>query len=75
MARKTIFDIYDEVQANEKPKEQLPTNEVVQEQIEEINTVIEETKTEHNEQPQVDTQVIEDNNTLQSIITNQERGD
>ena len=70
MARKTIFDIYDEIHANDK-KEQLPINEVPQEQIEEINTVIEETTT--TEQPKIDKEIIEDNNTLQSIID--ERGD
>ena len=73
MARKTIFDIYDEVHADDVKKEQLPINEVPQEQIEEINTVIEETKTTPTEQPKIDKEIIEDNNTLQSIID--ERGD
>ena len=71
MARKTIFDIYNELHANdEKEKEFIPVNEVVKEVSEEVKAV-EQPKSE----PIVDLETINQNSTLQSVIENQERGE
>ena len=75
MARKTIFDIFNELNENdEKPKETLPVNEVPQQTIEEVTQNEEVPNTPPVKQPQVDIETINQNNTLQSVI-NEERGE
>ena len=76
MARKTIFDIYNEVHANETTKEVIPVNEVQTQTAEEVKTV-EEVKAveEVKEQPKADTEILNQNNTLQSIINEEGSGE
>ena len=76
MARKTIFDIYDELHSkDEKEKEFIPVNEVVKEVSEEVKAVEEVKQIETpKEQPKIDLETINQNNTLQSVI-NEERGE
>ena len=75
MARKTIFDIFNELNENvETPKETLPVNEVPQQTVEEVTQNEEVPNTPPVKQPQVDIETINQNNTLQSVI-NEERGE
>ena len=77
MARKTIFDIYNELHENdETPKEVISQNEVKAQSIEEVKAV-EEIKAveEVKENPTIDIETVNQNNTLQSVISNEERGE
>ena len=77
MARKTIFDIYNELYANdETSKEVIGQNEVQAQQIEEVNTVEEVKAVETvDKNVNVDIETIQQNNSLQSVISNEERGE
>ena len=77
MARKTIFDIYNELHANdEKEKEVIPVNEVKHEEVEEVKTVEEVKAVEQPKaKPIADLETINQNSTLQSVIENEERGE
>ena len=62
MRKTTIFDIYNEEHANEKPVETIPTNEVPTTPIEEVNTN-EEVKPVETKQETVNTTPLENVNT------------